>query len=144
MAAMSDYLENKLIDFIFRGGSFTPPTTMYVALMTSIPIDAGGGSEVTGGSYARQSIVCNTTNFAATQAAGSTAATSSGTSGTTSNNVAISFAGMPACTVVATAIYDASTGGNLLWWGSLTASKAFSAGDTANFFAGQLSVQIDN
>jgi hypothetical protein len=139
---MSDYLENKLLDHL-RGIAFTAPSTWYVALHTATPIDSGGGTEVSGGSYARQAVSANSTALSGTQGAGTTGA-SSGASGAISNNNAIAFTNMPACTVVGIGIYDASTGGNLLWYGAVGTSKTFNAGDTANFAAGQLSIQIDN
>jgi len=146
MGAKSDYLENKLIDFLFRGQSYTPPATLYVGLLTSAPTDAGGGTEVTGGSYARVGITSSLANWAGTQSAGSTTA-STGTSGTTSNNVAITFPAPTANwgTVSHFGIYDAPTGGNLLYYAALTTPKTINNGDAApSFAAGQLSVQEDN
>lgn len=146
MAAMSDYLENKLIDQIFRGQAFSFPTTLYVGLLTAAPSDTGGGTEVSGGSYARVGIAASLANWAGTQAAASTVA-SSGASGTTSNNSAITF---PAPTanwgsVTSFGIYDAVSGGNLLFWGTLTTAKTVNNGDAAPAFsAAALSIQIDN
>src|SRR5690606_21366039 len=90
MAAFSNYLENKIVDWLFRGQAYTPPSTIYVGLLTAAPDDTDGGTEVTGGSYARVAVTSSLTNWAGTQGAGTTAA-SSGTSGTTSNNSAITF-----------------------------------------------------
>lgn len=146
MAAMSDYLENKLIDQLFRGQAFTFPSTLHVALLTAAPSDTGGGTEVTGGSYARVPVTASLANFAGTQSAGSTTA-SSGTSGTTSNNGAISFPAPTANwgTVVAFGIYDAASAGNLLFSGSLGTNKTINNGDAApSFAAAALSIQIDN
>lgn len=147
MAAMSNYLENKLIDHVFRGVAFTAPTTVYVALFTAAPSDTGGGTEVTGGSYARVAVTCNTTNWAATNAAGSTANPSSGTSGTTSNNNAVTFP-VPTAnwgTITHVAVFDASSGGNMLFWGALTTSKTVNNGDAAPSFASAaLSLQLDD
>lgn len=145
MAAMSNYLENKIIDDIFRGQAFTPATTLYVGLFTVAPSDTGGGTEVTGGSYARASIAASLANFAGTQGAGTTVA-SSGTGGTTSNNVAITFATPSASwgTVVAFGIFDAASAGNLLFYGNLTISKTINQNDTVTFPAASLSIQIDN
>lgn len=146
MAALSDYLENKLIDWLLRGQAFTPPATVYVALLTAAPSDSGGGTEVSGGSYARVAVASSLANWAGTQSAGSTAA-SSGTGGQTSNNNAVTF---PAPTanwgvVTHTALYDAASGGNLLAWGALGASKTVNNGDAApSFSAGQLIFQLDN
>lgn len=145
MAAMSDYLENKLIDFLFRGQTLTAPATIYVGLLTAAPSDTGGGTEVSGGSYARASVTSSLANWAGTQASGSTTA-STGTNGTTSNNNAITFPVPSANWGVIThiGIYDASTAGNLLFWAALTTSKTVNNGDAApSFPAAALTVQVD-
>jgi hypothetical protein len=146
MAAMTDYLENKLIDHTFRGVSFTAPAALHIALFTAAPSDAGGGTEVTGGSYARVALAPSTTNWASTGGAGTTTNPSAGTGGTTSNNVAITFPTATASwgTVTHVAIFDASTAGNMLWWGALTASQVVGSGGTFSFAISALSVQIDN
>lgn len=146
MAAMSDYLENKLIDWLLRGQAFTPPTSVYVALFTSAPSDAGGGTEVSGGSYARQAVACSSAAFAATQAPGSTAATSTGTSGTTSNNAAVTFPTPTAAwgTITHVALFDAASGGNLLFSGALGASQVVGIGNTVSFAPALLTLQLDN
>jgi hypothetical protein len=141
---MSNYLENKIIDWLFRGGSYTPPTTLYIALYTTNPTAGGGGTEVTGGSYARVGITSNTTNWAATNATGSTASTSSGTSGATSNNATITFPTPSANwgTVTGVGILDASTGGNLLEFGSLASSQVVNSGNPFNFAAAALAFTL--
>jgi hypothetical protein len=149
MAAMSNYLENKLIDHIFRGVAYTAPTTVYIGLLTSAPDDTGGGTEVStsGTNYGRVSVVCNTTNWAATNGATTVTNPSSGTTGTTSNNGAINFLAPSATWGLIThfGVYDAVSGGNLLFWGSLTASKQVNNADAAPSFAiSALSIQIDN
>lgn len=131
MSQMTNYLEDAIINHIFRGTTFSAPTTLYVALFTAAPTDAGGGTEVTGGSYARVAVPCNTTNWAAT----------SGGNGVTSNSNAITF---PTATanwgnVVAVAFMDAASGGNMLIYLSQS-STAVNSGQTASFAAGQLSV----
>ena len=156
MAAMSDFLENKLIDWFFRAQAFgvtgasaaagTGPTSLYYGLLTAAPADTGGGTEVTTGAYARVAVVSSLANYAGTQAAASTIA-SSGASGTTSNNGAITFPAPSANWGVVThfGIYDASTAGNLLFWGALTTSKTINNGDAApTFAAAAFSLQIDN
>jgi hypothetical protein len=143
-AALSDYLENKLIDHVFRGTAYTAPGTIYVALFTSSCSDSAGGTEVTGGSYARPSITSNGTNWANTQASGT--GVSSGTGGTTSNSSAVNFATPSAGwgTVTHWGLLDASTAGNLLICAALTASKTINSGDAVSFAGGALTVQIDN
>lgn len=136
MAGKSDYLENKFIDYLLRAQTFTAPATTYIALLTAAPTDAGGGTEVSGGSYARVAVSSSLANWAGTQSAGSTTA-SSGTGGQTSNNAAITFPAPTANwgTVTHFGIYDASTSGNLLYWAALTASKTINNGDAAPSFA---------
>lgn len=136
MAAMSDYLENKLIDFLLRAQAYTAPATVYVALFTAAPSDSGGGTEVAGGSYARVAVTSSLANWAGTQSAGSTSA-SSGTGGATSNNGAITFPSPTANWGVVThmGIFDASTAGNLLFHGALTTSKTINSGDAAPSYA---------
>lgn len=127
--SLSNYAENKVIDHVLGKTSFTMPTA-YLALYTAAPTDAGGGTEVTGGSYARQAI------------ASAFGAASSGSSANTSQ-IAFTQASASWGTVVAFGILDASTAGNLLWWGDLTSSKAVASGDTAVFNTGQLTVTLD-
>ena len=145
MAGKSDYLENKYIDFLLRGQTFTPPATVYVALLTAAPSDSGGGTEVTGGSYARVGVSSTLANWAGTQSAGSTTA-STGTGGQTSNNNTIIFPTPTASWGVVThfALYDASTSGNQLYWGPLGANKSINNGDPApSFPAGSLTITED-
>ncbi len=156
MAANTDFFENKLIDFLFRGqalgitgataGAGTGPATLYIGAFTAAPSDAGGGTEATGGSYARVAVTSSLANWAGTQGAGTTTA-SSGTSGTTSNNVAITFPASTAAwgTLTHWAAFDAATGGNMLIEAALTSSMAVgSAGITPSFAPGALTYTIDN
>lgn len=141
MSAMSDFLENKIIDQLFRGQTAPTTSTLHVALLTAAPSDSGGGTEVSGGAYARVAVTSSLTNWAGTQSTGSTTA-SSGTGGQTSNNVAITFPTPTATwgTVTHFGIYDDATSGNLLFHGSLTIAKTINEADTVTFPAGSLSV----
>ena len=144
--SMSDYLENKLLDFTFRGQAYTPPATQYYGLATTTGSDVACGTEVTGGSYARVALASSLANFAGSQAAASTVA-SSGTNGTTSNNVAVTFPAPTAAWGVVTefCVFDALTAGNLLYRAVLTASKTINSGDAAPSFAiSAATFQIDN
>ena len=146
MANMSDYLENKMIDFLFRGRSFSAPGTLYVALCTVIPTDVSTGStivEPVGGNYARQAVVSGVGTWYSTQ--GDTGTASTGTTGTTSNVSAISWGTVTwSGTVLAVAICDSSSGGNMLWWGTLSSSQVVVSGNTITFNSSSLSIQIDN
>jgi len=130
MSAMTDYLEGEIIKHIFRTGSFTKPSVLAVGLFTAAPSDAGGGTEVTGGSYARATLNPLDANWAAP---------SSG-NGVTSNSSTITFATPSANwgSVTHFAVFDAASAGNMLFWGSLTVSKTINSGDTVTFPAGSL------
>lgn len=134
MAAMSDYLENNLVDHIMRNTAYTAGTARHVALFTAAPSDSGGGTEVTGGSYARVNHAASTTNWRNTQNSGTGA--SSGTGGATSNVGVVTFptptANWGACSHFG--IFDAASGGNLLFHGALTATKTVNNGDPAPTF----------
>lgn len=144
--SMTDYLENKIVDWLVRGQTFTAPATVYVSLHTAACSDSSTGTEVTGGSYARVAVTSALANWAGTQSAGSTTA-SSGTGGTTSNNGAITFPAPTANWGVIThfGIFDAASAGNQLFCAALTTSKTVNNGDAApSFAAGALTIQIDN
>ncbi len=130
MSAMTDYLEGEVIKHIFRTGSFTKPTVLAVGLFTAAPSDAGGGTEVTGGSYARATLNPLDANWAAP---------SSG-NGVTSNSSTITFATPSANwgSVTHFALFDAASAGNMLFWGALTVTKTINSGDTVTFPAGSL------
>ena len=141
MSAMSDFLENSLVDQIFRGKTAPTTSTLYISLYTAAPSDVGGGTELTGAGYARVAVTSSLTNWAGTQSSGSTVA-STGTGGGTSNNIAITFPEPTAGwgQVQAFGVHDASTGGDLLFHGSLTINKTINEGDTVTFPAGSLAV----
>lgn len=140
--SLTDFAENKIVDALMRGQSLGAPATWYVGLLTSACSDSSAGTEVSGGSYARVAVTAGLTQWAGTQSAGSTSA-SSGTGGQTSNNAAITF---PAPTanwgsVTHFALYDAASGGNQWVCQSLTTGKTVNNGDAApSFSAGALTV----
>ena len=129
MAGATTYLQQKLLDHVLGNGAYTAPNP-YIGLFTAAPSDAGGGTEVSGGDYAR---VDANAKFGAT-------------SGTTcSNDGAITFPTASASwgTVTHFGIFDAATSGNLLKWAALTASKTVGSGDTASFATGDLDLTLD-
>lgn len=133
MAGKSDYLENELLDHWLGAAAYTAPATVYAALFTATPSDSGGGTEVTGGSYARVAVTNNATNWPAASG------------GSKSNGTDITFPQATADwgTVVAFALFDAPTSGNMLVWGPLTASRAVNSSDTPSFATGTLTVTED-
>lgn len=128
--SLSDYSENKVLDHIVGKTSFTMPDT-FLALYTVAPTDAGGGTQVTGGSYARVDVLAANFNAAA--------------SGSITNAQTITFPTATANwgTVVAAALFDAVTAGNMLIWGDLTTSKAVNTGDTLSFPASSITFTLD-
>ena len=127
MAEFSNYLENALINVTLRATSYTAPTTVYVALYTSDPTDADTGTECSGTSYARQSVIF-----------------SSPSNGATSNSAAVEFpqAGGSWGTITHIGIRDASTAGKLLYHTALDASKTIATGDVFRIASGSLSVTL--
>lgn len=129
MAALSDHAEKLLLDWLMTSGTATRPTAWYVALYTAAPSDSGGGTELTGNGYSRQSVAFD-------------AATSPG--GTTSNSGDVTFtaSGGDWGTVTHIGIHDADSGGNLLWHGAMTTSKTIADGDTLQFSTGNIDLTI--
>lgn len=131
MAAISNYLENKLLDHVLRNTAYTAPSTVYVALFTSsaslAELEAGTlTNEVTGGSYSRKTVSFEAAANGATQNVGD-----------------ISFSNMPDVTVGFAAVMDAATAGNVLFKGALNQAKTLDAGDTFTIAAGNLDITLD-
>jgi hypothetical protein len=142
--AFSDFLENHLIDHLLRNTAYTMPAGIYVGLLTAAPSDAGGGTEVSGGSYARVQVGPSVSAWTSTQ--GTTSGASTGTGGQSANGADIVYPTPSANwgTVTHFGLYDAASGGNLLLWAALTASKVINNGDAApKFLAGALTVTLD-
>ena len=128
MSGFTDYLEDALLKHVFTNTAYTSPTTVYAALFTVAPSDTGGGTEVSGGAYARQSMAFSV----------------SGTGTLATNSAAVEYPTATADygTVVAVGIFDASTSGNLLAYANLTASKTVSSGDVFRFNAGDVDITL--
>jgi len=127
---LSDYAEAKILDHSVGKTSWTMPT-IYVALYTTAPTDSTAGTEVSGGAYAR---------VATTGATWSAAS-----AGANANAADIVFPEATASwgVVTAVALLDASTAGNIVWYGTLTASKTVDSGDTVRFVAGDLTLSLN-
>jgi hypothetical protein len=125
--AFTDYLENKLLAHTFSNTAYTSPSTVYVALYTVAPTDSTTGTEVTGGAYARQSASFTTTASATTNASAIEYPTATAGYGT----------------VVAVAVLDASSGGNMLAFASLDTSKTIATGDVFRIPAGDLDITLN-
>lgn len=125
--SFTNYLETEILDHVFGGNAYTAPATLYIGLYTAAPSDTGGGTELSGLGYARQSAAFDVTG------------------NTASNSANIEF---PAATgdwgtVTHAGIFDALTGGNLIAYATLTSSKVVETGDILRFSTSQLAVTLD-
>lgn len=141
--ANTNLLSNNLVDALLRGQAFVIPATWYFALVTIVGNPGSPGTEVTGGSYARQAFASSLVNWSGTQGAGTTTA-STGTSGILTNNVAITFPAPTADwgTVVGYELWDALTGGNRWLSGAFPPLTVSNGGPARAFAIGALSVSI--
>lgn len=122
---LTDTVENELLDALVGTSSYTVTTPIKLALVTVAGSDSAAGTEVTGGSYSRQTIAFNAAS-----------------SGTIDNNATITFSNMPTATVVGVELYDSAGTPKRLAYGSLTASKALVAGDTLQFASGSITLTL--
>ena len=125
--SFSNFLETEILDHVFAGAAYTAPTTKYLALFTAAPGETGGGTEVSGGAYARQSVAFTTTG------------------NTTSNSAAVEFPTATASfgTVTHVGVFDALTAGNLMAYATLSSSKAIDTGDVFRVPTGDLDITLD-
>lgn len=125
--SFTNYLETELLDHVFAGNAFTSPTSVYVGLYTVAPSEAGGGTEVSGGGYVR------------------VVGTFTVTGNTATSNAAVEYPTATADygTVSHVGIFDAISGGNLLAYAALTASKAITTGDVFRIPTGDLTITLD-
>jgi len=125
--SFTNFLETEILDHVFGGAAYTAPSTLYMALYTAAPGETGGGTEVSGGAYARQSVAFTTTG------------------NTTSNSAAVEFPSATANwgTITHVGVFDASTGGNLMAFATLTSAKAIETGDIFRVPTGDLDISLD-
>src|SRR6218665_1956872 len=100
--SLSNYLETALLNHAFRGTAYTQPSGLYLALFTSDPGETGSGTEVSGGSYARQSFSGSVSTNAFSAASNLDFPAASGTWGT----------------ITHVGVFDAVSAGNLLAYGA--------------------------
>lgn len=127
MAALADYAENALLNHVLGTAAMTSPT-VYVALYTVAPTDSTSGTEVSAGGYARQTI-----------------AFASASAGSAANSGTVTFGPASADwgTVVAVALLDASTAGNMLFYGTLSVSRSVLSGDRVTIDPGDITCTLD-
>jgi hypothetical protein len=127
--SFSNFLETEILDHVFAGAAYTAPTTLYLALFTAAPGETGGGTEVTtsGTAYARETVAFTTTG------------------NTTSNTASVEYSTATATfgTVTHVGVFDASTGGNLMAYATLSSSKTIDTGDVFRVPTGDLDITLD-
>ena len=124
----SNYLENKVLDHVLGSSAFTQPSALYVALSTGSFNDDASGTELSGNGYARKVV---------------TFGTASGGSISSNSNVEFDTATGDQGTISHFGIFDASSGGNLLYHGAFSSSKVISTGDELKIPSGSLTVSLD-
>lgn len=129
MTKMTNYLESKLAQHVLKNTTYTPPTTLYIALHTADPTEVGNVSEVTTGTYATYA------RKAVTLGAES--------GGSCVSTVDLTWDTMPAITISHISVWDAASGGNALFYGPLGASKTMASGDSFRLASGQITLGFD-
>lgn len=127
MSQMSDYLEAQVGKVLFCTQTAWKPAAIYFALFTAAPSDSGGGTEVSGGNYARVAVTQADAQWNIPTTAGLFSNVNDITFGAPSANWGV---------VTHFGIFDAITGGNLLIHGALTTPKTVNNGDPAPKFTG--------
>ncbi len=125
MSAMSNYLENEILDHILATGAYTMPSAIYVGLSTGSFGDDASGTELNGNGYTRKVMAFD-----------------AAVAGTADNSGAVEFSAATASwgTVSHFGLFDASSGGNLLIHGAFTAAKLIDTGDILKIAAGDLDI----
>lgn len=129
MTALSDHAETLLLDWLMTAETVARPTLWRIALFTAPPSDAGGGTEVSGGGYARQPV---------------TFAPATAPDGTTSNTDLVTFTATANWgSITHIGIFDAATAGNLLWHGPLSTARTIAEDDRLEFASGAITLTLD-
>lgn len=120
-------LETRVLQWALTSGSPTRPSAWYIGLFTAAPGEAGGGTEVSGGSYARQTVAFTVSGNLATNGAAIEWPTATASWGT----------------ITHVAVFDALTSGNMLVYATLAESKTIGTGDVLRIPIGDLDVTLD-
>jgi hypothetical protein len=130
MSSFTNHTESLVLTWLLTTGTATRPTAWFVGLFTAAPSDTGGGTEVSGSGYSRKATGTITV---------------SGTDTTATNAAAIEFdpaSGGNWGNITHAAIFDASTGGNMIAWAQLTTARTINDGDVFRIPATSLTVTL--
>lgn len=125
--SLSNTFETRTLQWLFTADAVTRPSAWYIGLFTSNPGETGAGTEVSGGSYAREAATF----------------TVSGNLATTASVVEFPTATASWGTITHGAVFDAASGGNMIAYGALTTAKAIDTGDILRIPAGDFDVTLD-
>jgi hypothetical protein len=125
--SFTNFLETEILDHVFAGAAYTAPTTKYLALYTAAPGETGGGTELSGSGYARQTVAFTTVG------------------NTTSNNASVEFPTASGSwgSVTHVGVFDALTSGNLMAYATLTTAKTIDSGDVFRIPNADLDITLD-
>jgi len=125
MSAMSDYLENEILDHILRNAAYTPASAVYIGLSTGSFNDDNSGTELSGNGYTRKAIAFDAAS-----------------GGATDNTSSVDFNAATGSwgSVSHYGLFDASSSGNLLIHGAFSAAKTVASGDILRIAAGELDI----
>jgi len=125
--SFTNFLETEILDHVFAGAAYTAPSTKYIGLFTAAPGETGGGTEVSGSAYARQTMAFTTSGD------------------TTSNNAAVEFPTATGSwgTITHVGIFDAVSSGNLMVYATLTTSKTITTGDAFRVPSGDFDITLN-
>lgn len=125
--SFSNTYETNVLTWTFTANAVTRPTAWYIGLFTAAPGEAGGGTEVSGGSYVRKAVTF----------------TVSGNTASNSANVEFDVATASWGTITHVAVFDASTAGNQIAYAALSTAKTIGSGDVLRINAGDLDITLD-
>lgn len=125
--SFSNTYETNVLTWTFTSSAVTRPTAWYIGLFTAAPGEAGGGTEVSGGSYAREAVTF----------------TVSGDTASNSANIEFTAATASWGTITHIAVFDASSGGTQIAYAALTTSKVIDTGDILRISAGDLDITLN-
>nr|WP_299241383.1 hypothetical protein [uncultured Halomonas sp.] len=142
MSAFSNYLEKAILDLTLRGVALTPPTSVWIALFTANPTDASLTVELSDSGYARQ----DAAKGGSLETGWELVVDDAGGNGkVTSNKFSLPFPAIVDGPVTVThfGIFDAQTGGNLLYHGPLNRTKDLGVDDVVTVDPGLIKVIVD-
>lgn len=128
--SFTDTLETRVMNWAFTDAAATRPTEWYLGLFTAAPSDTGGGTEVSGGAYARQAATFAVSGTEPVQA-------------TTTAAVQWPEATATWGEITHAAVFDALTGGNMLAYAALVEAKTILSTDVLRISAGKFTITLN-